>query len=208
MYNLPYYKEKDHQVLIEFMKQHSFAMLIGSLNNIAAATQIPILIEEREEKVFLKGHFMRNTDHHKAFEANPNALCIFTGPHSYVSASLYTNQQTASTWNYMSVHVRGEIKFLGDEKLMKMLEELTGHFEEARSPSSYGHLPVDYVEKLSKAIIGFEIEAKEIEGIFKLSQNRDQKSYDNIVTHLKSREGDAKQVGEMMEKRKHHVFPS
>src|SRR5215203_2494236 len=129
MYNLPYYKENDHQVLIPFMKQHLFAMLLGSNDNIPVATQIPILIEEREEKIFLKGHFMRNTDHHKAFELNANALCIFTGPHSYVSASLYTNQQTASTWNYMSVHVRGEIKFLSNDKLMEMLEELTAHFE-------------------------------------------------------------------------------
>ena len=207
MYNLPYYKEKDHQVLIEFMKQHSFAILIGSSDNIPAATQIPILIEEREGKIFLKGHFMRNTDHHKAFEANANALCIFTGPHSYVSASLYTNQQTASTWNYMSVHVRGKIKFIGEDKLMEMLEELTAHFEGEHSPSSYVHLPVEYVEKLSKAIIGFEIEAKEIDGVFKLSQNRDEKSYDNIVSHLKSSESDAK-LGEIMEQRRSIVFPS
>src|SRR5215213_10713565 len=125
MYNLPYYKEKNQQALVQFMKQHPFAMLIGSANDIPAATQIPFLVEEREGKVFLKGHFMRNTDHHKAFEANPNALCIFTGAHSYVSASLYANQQTASTWNYLSVHVRGEINFLGEDKLLKMLEELT-----------------------------------------------------------------------------------
>src|SRR5690349_9978010 len=129
MYHLPQYKEKDLKVLVEFMKQHSFAILIGSANDIPAATQIPILIEERDEKIFLKGHFMRNTDHHKAFEANPNALCIFTGPHSYISASWYSQQQTASTWNYTSVHVRGKIKFLDHENLIEILEELSDYYE-------------------------------------------------------------------------------
>ena len=208
MYHLPQYKEDDRKVLIEFMKQHSFAMLIGSANNIPAATQIPILIEEREEKIFLKGHFMRNTDHHKAFEANPNALCIFTGPHSYISASWYTNKETASTWNYTSVHVRGEIKFLGHEKLIEMLEELSDHYEGRNSPSSYSNLSTDYVEHLSKAIIGFEIEAKEIDGIFKLSQNRDETSYDNIIHELRNKGEEAREIGDLMEQRKSNLFPS
>ena len=57
MYNLPYYKEHDRQVLLEFMRSHSFAMLIGSENNIPAATQIPIMIKERDDKIVLEGHF-------------------------------------------------------------------------------------------------------------------------------------------------------
>lgn len=206
MYNIPYYKENDPRVLVEFMKQHSFAMLIGSANDIPAATQIPIMVEEREGKIFLKGHFMCNTDHHKAFETNSNALCIFTGPHSYISASLYTKPQTASTWNYLTVHVRGNMKFVSDEKLWEMLEDLTDHYEGKHSPASFNQLPKEYVEKLSKAIIGFEIEATQIDGVFKLSQNRDEKSYDNIVAELKTREGDEKKIAECMAERKSTLF--
>jgi transcriptional regulator len=208
MYNLPQYKEKDQSVLVEFMKQHSFALLIGSSNNIPAATQIPIIVEERENVIFLKGHFMRNTDHHRAFEANPNALCIFTGPHSYISANWYTNQQTASTWNYVTVHVRGQIKFLGQEKLLEMLEELTDYYEGKQSPASYRQLSQDYVDRLSKAIVGFEIEATEIENVFKLSQNRDEKSYDRIVHELKSRDENSKEISGLMVQRRSTIFPS
>ena len=208
MYNLPQYKEKDQSVLVEFMKQHSFALLIGSANNIPAATQIPIIVEERDNVIFLKGHFMRNTDHHKAFETNPNALCIFTGPHSYVSANWYTNQQTASTWNYVTVHVRGQIKFLGQQKLLEMLEELTDHYEGKQSPASYRQLPPDYVDRLSKAVIGFEMEATEIENVFKLSQNRDEKSYDRIVHELKDRDENSKEISDLMAQRRSTIFPS
>jgi transcriptional regulator len=208
MYNLPYYKEKDPQVLVDFMKQHSFAMLIGSANDIPAATQIPFLVEEREGKVFLKGHFMRNTDHHKAFEKNANALCIFTGAHSYVSSSWYTDPSSGSTWNYMSIHARGKMNFLDTEGLIQILEGLTNHYEGYDSIASFQHISKEYIDRMVKAIIGFEIEVIEMDNVFKLSQNRDEKSYDTIVNQLKNREGDAKEIGELMEKRKPNVFPS
>src|SRR5438477_5616767 len=114
MYNLPYFKEKDGQVIIDFINQHPFAMLIGSNNNLPVATQVPLLTEEKEGKLYLKGHVMKYTDHHKAFLKNPAALCVFTGAHTYVSASWYSNPQTASTWNYMSVHVKGQLTFLNE----------------------------------------------------------------------------------------------
>jgi transcriptional regulator len=59
-----------------------------------------------------------------------------------------------------------------------------------------------------KAIVSFEIEVVSIENVFKLSQNRDEKSYDNIVKELKRQEGDAKAIGTIMEERKAKVFPS
>jgi transcriptional regulator len=66
-----------------------------------------MLVEERDGKLILHGHIMRKTDHHKAFHENPQALVVFTGPSSYVSATWYTNPHMGSTWNYMSVHLRG-----------------------------------------------------------------------------------------------------
>src|SRR5215213_3784979 len=193
MYNLPYYKEKNQQVLVQFMKQHPFAMLIGSANDIPAATQIPLLIEEREGKLFLLGHFMRQTDHHKAFEQNPNVLCLFTGAHTYVSSSWYTDPSSGSTWNYMSIHARGKMNFLDTEGLIQILEGLTNHYEGYDSVGSFQHISREYIDRMVKAIIGFEIEVTEMENVFKLSQNRDETSYDNIVKELKSRDGDAKQ---------------
>ena len=206
MYNLPHFKEKDQQVLLQFMKQNPFAMLIGCANDLAAATQIPILIEQRENKIFLKGHFLRNSDHHKAFQQNTNALCIFTGPHTYVSASVYTNPQAVSTWNYMSVHARGQINFLGEQDLLKMLEELTNQYEKPESAASYAQLPKEYVERLANAIIGFEIEVTEMDHVFKLSQNKDKENYQRIIQHLENKDTEAQKIAVEMRTRKQQVF--
>ena len=207
MYSLPYYKEKNKQVLLDFIKQHPFATVIGSANNIPAATQIPLLIEERGAKLVFKGHFMRNTDHHKACEENANVLCLFTGAHSYVSASHYTNPQTASTWNYMSIQARGKMQFKDHKELLTILEETTRLFENNdQSPASYPKLPKEYIEKLATAIIGFEIEVSELDSTFKLSQNRDEPSFQRIIDHLNTGAWNARVIADEMKKRKDSLF--
>jgi transcriptional regulator len=72
----------------------------------------------------------------------------------------------------------------------------------------YDNLPVEYKAKLIKAIIAFEIEVTELDNVHKLSQNRDEKSYDNIVTELKKQDGDAKEIGEIMANRRSKVYPT
>ena len=131
MYDLPYHKEKNDSVVKEFIDQHPFAFLIGcDAENKPAATQVPVFLEQEDGKQILRGHIMKYTDHHKALVNNPNVLVVFTGPHTYVSARWYSNPHLASTWNYMSVHVKGIIRFLDDSALADVLRKTSLHLEE------------------------------------------------------------------------------
>lgn len=207
MYSLPYFKEQDQGVVVEFMKANPFALLIGSANDQPAATQVPLLLEERAGRIYLRGHIMRQTDHHKALVQNSNVLCVFTGPHAYISASWYTNPQVASTWNYMSVHARGKLTFLDEASLLNILEQTTALFENnPSSPALFHHLSEEYVQRLSKAIVGFEIEVTEIDHTFKLSQNRDKESYGHIIGQLQAQGSDAARIAAEMEARKKPLF--
>jgi transcriptional regulator len=211
MYNLPYFKENDQKVVLEFIHQHPFAFIAGcDGNNKPVATQIPVFIEEREGKLYLSGHMMKQTDHHKAFEKNPNVLCVFTGNHTYVSATWYDNPHQASTWNYMSVHVKGQIRFLDEDALIDVLRKTSLHFEGGNNQSTtvYDNLPEEYRNPLIKAIVAFEVEVESIENVFKLSQNRNKESYHHIIDKLKTRDSDGKVIAEEMEKRKDQLFPS
>ena len=129
MYKLKYFTETDEQRVIAFMKENSFATLAGFGENCPAVTQIPLDVEEKNGQLFLHGHIMRNTDHHKAFEKNNNILVLFTGPHCYVSAGWYSNPQTASTWNYMAVHAKGKIIFTDDEGTYEAIKAVTNKYE-------------------------------------------------------------------------------
>lgn len=211
MYNLPYFKEEDKEIVLQFINDYPFAFLSGcDADHKPVGTQLPFFVDERDGKFFLSGHMMKNTDHHKAFVQNNNVLAVFTGPHTYVSATWYDNPHQASTWNYMSVHAKGMIRFGGQEELIAILKRLTLHYENDNTASStiFDNLTPAYLEPLLKAIVAFEIEIISIENVFKLSQNRDEKSYDNIIGKLKELGGDAEKIGTIMEERKSKVFPS
>ena len=209
MYTMPYYKESDNEVVMDFMHQHPFAFLTGiASNNKPVATQLPLFIDVIKDKIILSGHLMKKTDHHLAFLENPMVLAVFTGPHSYVSASWYKDPKAASTWNYMSVHAHGKLKFMDDIGLMKILKRTTDHFENnPESSANFDQLPAAYVQQLSKAIVAFEIEVEELDHVFKLSQNKDRENFLNIINQLDQGDGNARMVAIEMSKRILSLFP-
>lgn len=209
MYDLPYYKEEDKQVIIDFIHVHPFAFLSGcDEKQRPVATQLPVFIQERAGVYYLTGHIMRNTDHHKAFMHNPDVLAVFTGPHTYVSATWYSNPHQASTWNYMSVHAKGKIKFLDEEGLIDVLKKLSLHFEKDNKSSTtiFDNLKPEYKAPLVKAIVAFEVELTDISHVFKLSQDRDEASYHNIIKKLSEQGGDGKAIADIMQQRIGKVF--
>lgn len=207
---MPYFKAADQAEVLAFMQAHPFVTLIGvNDRQQPVATQIPVFTDEKDGEIFITGHIMRQTDHHRALECNPQALVLYTGPHAYVSASWYTQPKGASTWNYASVHAAGTLRWLDDAALEALLIRTTLHFEQHQtSPSLVQDFPHGYLEQHMKAIVAFEIAVSEIKHVFKLSQNRDEASYDNIVRHLQAQGGTAAELATLMQNRKHKVFAS
>lgn len=211
MYDLPYHKEKNEQAIKEFIARYPFAFLTGSdSENKPVATQVPVFIEEKDGRRILRGHIMKNTDHHKAFIHNENVLVVFTGHHTYVSGTWYSNPHTPSTWNFMSVHAKGIVRFLDDNSLVDVLRMTTLHFENQNKHSQtiFDNLPSEYTQRLMKAIVAFEIEIIDMDTVFKLSQDRDEKSYDNIIEQLRKQGESGQVIANEMEKRRSQVFPA
>ncbi|WP_276133984.1 FMN-binding negative transcriptional regulator [Polluticoccus soli] len=208
MYKMPDFTEHDTQVVLEFMKANPFVTLIGNNGSTSVATQIPVLVEEKGDKLILRGHIMRKTDHHLAFEKNPEALVLFTGPHCYVSSSWYAERNVGSTWNYMTVHARGAVKFLDNDGTTQIIDDLTHKYEsDQKQPELVQHMPADYISQMVKAIAGFEIEVESIYPLFKLSQNRSDVSYKSIVTHLLDTAcHDEQQIANEMVQRRANLF--
>ena len=210
MYNYPHYKFPDSASVITFMQQNPFVSIMASDKaGRIELTQIPILVEERDGKIFLSGHIARKSDHQLALAESPEALVLFTGPHCYVSATWYTtNPHMGSTWNYMSVHARGPVRFTSEQELVEIMKRLSLHFENGNKESVtvYDNLPDEYTEKMIKAIVGIEIEVTELDNVCKISQNRDVVSFENIIRELKKQEGDAVKIAEIMEARKSSIF--
>lgn len=188
MYKLSYFTEQDTEKVIAFMKENSFAVITGFGGQYPVATHIPLSVEVKADgKIVFYGHLMKKTDHHLAFEKNENVLVVFNGPHTYVSASWYSNPRVASTWNYLAVHAKGKIKFTDDEGTYQAIKDFTNKYEGTETAASFDKLPKEYIQKLIKAIVGFSIEVESFDNVFKLSQNHGEETRKSIEAHLEAR---------------------
>jgi transcriptional regulator len=108
----------------------------------------------------------------------------------------------------MSVHVRGIIRFLDDNALEDVLRMTTLHFEnhDQQSSTVFDNLPSEFKQRVMKAIVAFEIDVKEMDTVFKLSQDRDAQSYQNIIVRLREQGEDGLEIAAEMEKRTNEVF--
>jgi transcriptional regulator len=187
------YQEKDNGKLLAFMQAYPFALITGfGADGYPVATQVPVEVEQTADgHILITGHFARKTDHAEAFGANPHALVVFNGPHAYISASWYTDTRMASTWNYMTVHAKGQLQFMDGEGTLALIKKLTDRYEaDSAEPAAMEKMDEAYIRNNLKAIVGFSIRVEQLDAVFKLSQNRDAVSHQSIIDHLRLRGGD------------------
>ncbi|MBK8522356.1 MAG: FMN-binding negative transcriptional regulator [Chitinophagaceae bacterium] len=201
MYKFSYYTEQDKEKVIDFIRENAFALITGTGEDYPVATQIPLTIKIKEDKILLEGHLMKKTDHHLAFEKNNKVLVLFTGPHCFVDANWYTDPHMGSTWNYMTVHAKGKITFMDEEGTRNAVKAVSDKYAGTTSESAFDNLPKEYIDHMVKAIVGFSIEIEELDNVFKLSQNRDEASQRNIIEELR-KTGDANAVAIALEMEK------
>ena len=200
MYIPKLYREEDREKILEFLRQNDFATLVTYDGEKPIASHLLMGILEEGESLFVNGHMSRANPHWKTFEKNPEVLMIFQGPHTYISPTWY-NHVNVPTWNYQSVHVYGKPRIITNyDEAYELLKRLVDRYE-SNSPYQLESLPKDFVEKEIKGIVAFQIEVTRIEANYKLSQNRKDDDYANIITQLDARTDDLSHgVAEAMKK--------
>ena len=202
MYIPKIYQNHNEAEIKQFILQNSFGILVTNQDRKTLATHIPIeLVTNSEGKEVLQGHISKANPQGLHFQDNVEVLCIFNGPHSYISSSWYDFEEVP-TWNYIAVHVYGTIKRIDGDVLYQSVKHLMDKYEaDSEHPVKMESLSEKTMRQLN-GIIGFEIEIKDIQAKRKLSQNRDNKNHNNIISELNKREDyGSKAIAKEMEKR-------
>lgn len=200
MYIPELYKNENQEDIQNFIHQNGFGILVNQTEGKLWATHIPLLLEVKNGKQILVGHVSKENPQAQSFKTNQEVLAIFSGVHTYISSSWY-DHENVPTWNYLAVHVYGKVQLHSLDESIEALKKLVDKYE-AKSEK-----PVR-VEDLSKktmlqarGIVSFEIEITAMEAKKKLSQNRDDKNYQNIISKLEnSNDNQAIAVAEEMKK--------
>ncbi len=193
-----YYREEDRQKLLAFLKQNNFAALVTFDGEKPIATHIPVEIVETENGWTIYGHISRANAQKKTFGDN-EALLIFQGAHTYISARWYT-EVDVPTWDYMIVHVYGKVREIQGDELYSALSRLVENHESNTSYRLEG-LPQDMVQKEIKGVFGFVMEVTRVDGGYKLSQGKTEEERTNIASELEKRgDKDSKVIAEEIRK--------
>lgn len=182
------YKNEDPEAIKTFLKENAFGLLINQTNGKLWATHIPLELEiNKEGSAILMGHISKENPQWTAFESNDQILAVFTGPHSYISSSWY-DHENVPTWNYTAVHVYGKIKIIEGDAVIDSLTKLVDKYEQnSKCPVRVADLSKKTMMQ-TRGIVAFEIKIEEIQAQNKMSQNRDDKNYTNIISELKKTE--------------------
>jgi transcriptional regulator len=204
MYTPKYNQEKDWDTIAAFIRENSFAMLVNTdSNGVPLVTHIPVeLVEKTPGEFVLHGHIAKINPQWQSF-TNGTTLVVFTAPHAYISSSWYEKEKIP-TWNYIAVHVYGTIHIMDTATLKHSLEMLMDRYEAASAqPVHIRDIDDKTLENNLKAIVGFEMSITEVNARYKLSQNRNDKDYASVVTHLKETgTEDGLKIAAEMEKRR------
>ena len=186
MYIPQHYKNQNIEEVKEFISNNSFGILINHQNGKPWATHIPLELDKGiSGNDILIGHIAKANSQWKYFVENEEVLCIFNGPHSYVSSSWYTEEEVP-TWNYIAVHVYGKLKIQDEKALMASLHKLVDKYEQlSENPISLDNMSKNTLRQV-KGVIGFEIEISEIQAAYKLSQGRTH-DHPKIIQELEKR---------------------
>jgi len=196
MYLPEAFRLDDRPALLAFAAAHPFATLIAPDRDGLSVSHLPLLVDA--ERGLLFGHLARENTQLAQLAAGAEVLAIFHGPHGYVSHSVYAQQPSVPTWNYVVVHARGRARLLEEQGLRALLDAMVARFDSTGFALQGGEA---YLAPMLARIAAFEIAISGVEGKWKLSQNRTLEDQANAAAWLERGDDSSRAVAALMRAR-------
>lgn len=186
----PLYMMTDTTNLHQLMVDYPLATLITDSDGFPEVNHFPMLLETRDGKDYLTGHIPRSNPLWEKHDCCKDVLAVFHGEDAYISPSWYASKtesgKVVPTWDFIAVHARGSIRFIQESDwLITHLNALSDQHEKSFAhPWKVSDAPDDFIARLTKAIVGFEIEINDLTGKWKMSQNRPAQDRSSVIAAL------------------------
>ncbi|MFG2312754.1 FMN-binding negative transcriptional regulator [Streptomyces sp. NPDC048566] len=178
-----FYREPDSSWMVDLIRANPLALAVsnGRPEDGPFATHLPVIFDPESSGDWtgdlpgatLLGHLNRANPHWTALESGSVLLLTFTGPHSYVSPTVYDISPAAPTWNFTAVHVRGVIEKIDSvEETLGVVESTVRAFEGRFGDGWDMTASLGYFRKIVPAVGAFRFTVTGAEGMFKLSQEQ------------------------------------
>lgn len=194
------YREPDRSWIVELIRSNPLAILVsnGSDTDGPFATHLPVIPEPGGNPEWkadlagarLLGHLNRANPHWAALENGAVGLLVFTGPHAYVSPTVYETTPAAPTWNYTSVHAHVVLQKIDSlEDTLEVVQHTVRTFEGGPAGTGWDMSgSLDYFRRIVPGVGAFQATVTRAEGMFKLSQEQPREVFDRVQCSFAHRE--------------------
>jgi transcriptional regulator len=194
MYVPKHFAVNDADECLALMQAHPLATVVQHAEAGLQANHIPLLVERKNDAWLIRGHVARANAMWQA--ANSDVLLVFQGADAYISPNWYASKavdhKAVPTWNYAAVHVSGRLVVHEDEAWLRtLLTDLTAeHEQQMPTPWGLNDAPEAYIVANLRALVGIEIEVKQVVGKWKVSQNHPQANRETVCQALRQAGGE------------------
>lgn len=167
------FRKSSTDLNIEFATRRSFGTLAINGENGPLLSHVPFQLSA--DGAYLEAHLVRSNPVLKMLDAPVSCVIAISGGDSYISPDWYEIDDQVPTWNYVAVHIRGQLRRLPDDDLLGILQRLSKQFESRLAPKP--EWKVDKLEpktyaRFKRMIVPIAMDVTEIEGTWKLAQNK------------------------------------
>ena len=173
MHPNPAFRKADTARNIAFARDQGFGILAVATDDAPLISHIPFLLSEDGTRA--EFHLVRSNPIVRLLSAPLPARLAVQGPHSYVSPDWYGVEDQVPTWNYVAVHLVGEVTLQPQERMRDLLDRQSAQYEARLAPKPEWRaekMTADVLERMMRQIVPCAMHVSEITGTWKLGQNK------------------------------------
>jgi transcriptional regulator len=187
MHPSPAFRVEDEAPLLAQLAARPFVTLAAVVDGRPVVAHAPVVVRWLPTGLALDFHLSRGNALAPALAAGFRAVAVSLGPEAYVSPDWYADKDQVPTWNYVTVEAEGPVAVLDDAGLVALLDALSVQ-EEARllpkRPWTRAKMSPGKFDMMTRMIVGARLAVERLEGITKLSQNKDTADRAGVIAAL------------------------
>lgn len=158
---------------IHFARNRGFGTLVVANDGLPHLSHVPFLLSEDGTTAEL--HLMRSNPIARLLREPHPAQIAVSGPDGYVSPDWYEIPDQVPTWNYVAVHLTGDLVRLPDGDLRGILDRESAFFESRllpKTPWRADKMSEEALLRMMRMIVPCRMDVQKIDGTWKLNQNK------------------------------------
>jgi len=173
MHPNPVFHTQDALHNLAYARDRAFGVLAVNAPDGPLLSHIPFLLDDDGETVWL--HLVRSNPIVNHIKEPQSARIAISGPDSYISPDWYGVIDQVPTWNYVAVHLMGQLELRPQEELHAILDRQSTLFEDRllpKTPWKTEKMSDGVMERMMRAIVPCKMVLTGVDGTWKLNQNK------------------------------------